>query len=568
MPDNFLGKKFGDYLLLQRLGQGTYGTVYRAKNHDGLDVAVKVLSSRAVEKDQLDAFVEEAHSILLQHPNIVRIIDFGRAYNHGYLVMNYIPNGNLRQRHPKSTQVPWETVVLYARQIGEALKYIHERGIVHRDIKPENLLIGKNEEILLADFGIATTSHTWDASLTPQKPKGTPLYIAPEQYRGKPVRASDQYALGIVMYEWLAGAPPFVSASPETTMLKHLKDPPPPLRDRVKTLPPQAEELIMRMLEKEPQKRYVSISDFLAALERVQTRVSAIKPLVFDKHRDSVRCVSCSHDGRYIASAGIEKTVLVWDAATGSIVHAYGRHTAEIWSIAWSPDDRYIASASSDKTVHVWEATTGTPQPIYSEHRDILRAVAWSPNGKYLASAGDDQMVHVWEALSGKAISEYTRHKGSVYAIAWSPTGDMLTSAGKDGEIHFWNGSTTTRPLVTAGHSRRVTSLAWSPDGKYLASASYDNTVCIWDVATRIKLHTYAKHTDAISVVAWSPRKSGMLASGSWDNTIHVWEMDKTEPHKVFQHHQNWVNTLSWLPDGWHLVSGSWDKTVHIVALA
>jgi serine/threonine-protein kinase len=229
-------------------------------------VAIKFLS-RLTEND-FTRFITQASVLTrLRHPHIVPVLDFGISDGTAYLVMDYAPNGHLRQHHPKGSRVPLETIVNYVKQIASALHYIHQHDLVHRDIKPHNILLGEHNEVMVSDFGISVITH----SLNPQQDhtddfEGTAPYAAPEQLLGKPRRASDQYALGIVIYEWLCGNWPFDGSFDEITR-KHLFATPPSLRENGVPISPEVEQVILKALAKEPDERFENITSFATALE-------------------------------------------------------------------------------------------------------------------------------------------------------------------------------------------------------------------------------------------------------------------------------------------------------------
>src|SRR5262249_21344928 len=139
--------------------------------------------------------------------------DFALEDGMPFLVMEYAPHGTLRQRHPRGTQLPLDVIIPYVKQVASALQYTHDQGLIHRDVKPENMLLSLRDEVLLSDFGLvmlAPVSLSAE-STEPMEPEpaGTTSYLAPEQLRGKTQAASDQYALAVVVYEWLCGKPPF-----------------------------------------------------------------------------------------------------------------------------------------------------------------------------------------------------------------------------------------------------------------------------------------------------------------------------------------------------------------------
>src|SRR2546425_2217436 len=205
-----VGQQFGQYRLTRFLGRGSFGEVYLGEHvYKHSLAAVKLLQARLTPED-LKEFINEASATFrLQHPHIVRLLDFGIGpANTPFLVMAYAPNGTLRQRHPKGTRLPLQSIIAYVSPIASALQHAHDQRLVHRDVKPENILLGPNNEVWLSDFGISALAHS-TRSLDTERSGGTLPYMAPEQLQGKPRPASDQYALGIMAYEWLCGERPF-----------------------------------------------------------------------------------------------------------------------------------------------------------------------------------------------------------------------------------------------------------------------------------------------------------------------------------------------------------------------
>src|SRR5215472_8514161 len=200
---NRTGQQLGNYRLLRLLGEGGFAEVYLGEHiHLGTQAAIKVLHTQ-LTSDDVDKFRTEARTIArLIHPHIVRVLDFGVEGKTPFLFMDYAPNGTLRQHHPKGTLLSLDLIVSYVKQVADALQYAHDEKLIHRDVKPENILLGRRNDILLSDFGIALVAQS-SRYQSAQEMAGTMAYMAPEQIQGHPRLASDQYSLGIVVYEWL-----------------------------------------------------------------------------------------------------------------------------------------------------------------------------------------------------------------------------------------------------------------------------------------------------------------------------------------------------------------------------
>src|SRR6266849_4041714 len=266
MP-NRVGQQLGNYRLLRLLGRGGFAEVYLGEHiYLKRRAAIKVLHT-LLEDEDIDPFLAEAQLLArLNHPHIVCVHDFAVEQGTPFLAMDYALHGTLRQRHPRGSCLSLATTVAYVKQVAAALQYAHTHQVIHRDVKPENMLLGTNHEVLLSDFGISlfTPSHE---QLSTQNMAGTLPYMAPEQIRGKPSFASDQYALGIVVYEWLCGVRPFEGSMTEV-MVQHLTMPPPALREKDPSLPEAVEAVVLKALAKEPADRYGSVPLFAQALEQ------------------------------------------------------------------------------------------------------------------------------------------------------------------------------------------------------------------------------------------------------------------------------------------------------------
>lgn len=597
---NRSGQQFGNYRIIRPIGHGGFAEVYLGEHiYLQTQVAIKILQTRLAEEN-MEGFLKEARTIAhLIHPHIVRVLDFGTEGGTPFLVMDYAHNGTLRQRYPKGTRLPLDAIVTYTKQAAEALWYAHEKKLIHRDIKPENMLLGESYQVLLSDFGIALMTQSTRYQNT-QEVIGTVAYMAPEQLQGKPRRASDQYSLGIVVYEWMCGERPFHGSFTEIYS-QHMFVPPPSLREKVPELSSAVEQVVLTALAKDPQQRFASVPAFATALEQAcrsaqdtsfSQQSQALEPTIpvlspsqplqlvtptppLRETRQQDGNDMSTPSGKPLSSQHLISRRAVLLGSAGLIVAGSG--------ITWLMLSHSSPGSALKATTTVAPTLTSAPShaPTYSilpvgttlytyyGHSAKIKTLAWSPNDRRIASASDDYTAQVWDATTGNHAVIYHGHSLYVPGIAWSPDGKRVASSGADTTVQIWDPDTGDPLSTYHGHSLWVNRISWSPNGKYIASGEQSSTVGrtvqvrVWETSSLNTIVVYQGHTNGVFSVAWSPDGT-RVASCGYDGTVQVWEgttgnLISTYSDNVFHY------GLAWSPDSTRVVVGSQDALVRVL---
>jgi eukaryotic-like serine/threonine-protein kinase len=614
-----IGRQFGNYQLTRLLGQGGFADVYLGEHvYLKTQAAIKVLQLR-LSGTNLESFLNEARTIAhLEHPNIVAVLDFGVQGTIPFLVMSYAPNGTLRQRYPRGNAPPLSTVVTYVKQVAGALQYAHDQRVIHRDVKPENLLLGRTNDILLSDFSIAQATQSSSHQST-QAFAGTVTYMAPEHIKGKPRPASDQYALGIVAYEWLSGDRPFHGSFMDLCT-QQMTASPPPLRTKIPTISPAVEAVVMTALAKDPQKRFNSVWAFANALEQAAKAPGLpFTPVIFPTFspteaptstpaalptnlvtpgsaQSPVLAASATTDPSAAVASAVRTTVPDSVTPLPSVLETGGNRVSDPVTphpLLSRPERRLSrrvilggglglaglalagggigwwlstqnSGGSQGQGGHGSQSHLGQLLYTYHGHSAYVTDVAWSlPDGTRIASASGDTTVQVWDAATGTRLLNFSGHGIDVYAVTWSPDGSQIASGSADKSVLVWDSHSRNISSAYKQHAGAVHTVAWSPDGKRIASGSADKTVQIWDATTGIHTFTYSLHKSSVNHVAWKPGGT-RIASASADKTVRVWDATTGQTFLTYSDHTASVNSVAWSRDGTRIASASADKTVQI----
>ncbi|MBA4068002.1 MAG: serine/threonine protein kinase, partial [Isosphaera sp.] len=609
------------YEILGKVGEGAMGGVYRARQL-GLnrEVAVKRVLA-GVPPATLARFAAEAQAMAaVRHPHVVQVFELGEHAGRPFIAMEYVPGGSLADRLKAADPLPPREAAGLVEKIARGVAAAHDLGIVHRDLKPGNVLLAADGAPKVADFGIAKWRDV-ERTATAHVLLGTPAYMAPEQAAGRAKfvgPAADVWALGVILYECVAGRRPFAGDSVEVLLSQIRTAAPAALRG----LPRDLDTVVGKCLAKEPERRYptaAELADDLGRFVRGEPVAARRAGPAERVARWARRNPTAAAAYGLSALAGLLALVVVvvvglWRDAEGARVEATDargrvedllRHERELQADLQAANGKLgtalrreqdalenLARFEYGRTVQVahqeardnaavalallestrpdlrgWEwryvhRLCHGQRLTLKGHDGWVQSAAWSPDGAKVATAGGDHTARVWDARSGAELLVLKGHSGDVHSAGWGPDGTKVVTAGLDQTARVWDAATGKELLVLEGHKGWVNGAAFGPDGAKVATASDDRTARVWDAATGNLVVALKGHAGGVHAASWSP-DGAKVVTASEDGTARVWDA-ATGKELLAVRHDRPVRSAAWSPDGAKLVTGSDDRTARV----
>lgn len=284
-----------------------------------------------------------------------------------------------------------------------------------------------------------------------------------------------------------------------------------------------------------------------------------------EDHEGKVYKVRFSPDGKLIASCSEDRTIKLWDISSGECKQTLSGHTSQVWDICFHPSGRSLISGSDDQTARIWNIEDGTCWNILKGYNRGVFSLAFSPDSRILVSSQDDQ-IHLRELQNSKC-HQLRGHQGRIRSVAFSPNGRTFASGSADRQIKLWdieNFDDGKKFKILKGHDNWVWSIVFSPDGKTLASGGEDNTIRVWNVDTCTETQVIFARSLWVCAIAFNPKDSKTIATGGADSTVKLWDLDTERCIQTLKEHKDLVYSVAFSPDGKILATGSEDKTIKL----
>jgi WD40 repeat protein/tRNA A-37 threonylcarbamoyl transferase component Bud32 len=616
------------YRLCQPIGRGAYAEVWRGwQERTRKWVAVKVFRQKSGLNWMLLQREVERLVSLDKHPYIVSLLDADLSGPTAYYVLDLIEAGSLERLSPASSTEGVEKTARLLEEVGEALAYVHSKGIIHCDLKPANILMDDQGRPRVADFGQSRVFSDSSAAL------GTLFYMAPEQAmpateseRSSPDVRWDVYALGATFYSLLTGEIPHAAAgrahvSAEAPVEQRLKayreavfaDARPRIDDPI--VDEDLAAIVEKCLAPKPEDRYQTVADVLRDLQR-RRQMKPVSPLAADpkyrarkflqrnrvlvaisaaalaalvvagvrlvEERDNLRrqlAVSFLARGQLEFLKGNPLRAITYGAHANMLEPSDLARSSTLWYLsattsprmvypaegpsAFSPDGRLTAASDPAFGAEIRDVATARPVAGPLRTRGDILAMAFSRDGRLLATGTRDKEARVWYARTGKPFTGPLEHDSAVTALAVSPDARWLAVGGAGGAVRLWSLPAGTQASVTPKHDNRVTFVQFSPDGGLLLTASELDHTAKLWRIPSGESLAVIRLGERVHGAAWSPDGT-LVATAGGDRTVRLWDARDGKPVGKPMPHQSHVLAVAFSPDGKRLIAGGWDSLAQI----
>jgi WD40 repeat protein/tRNA A-37 threonylcarbamoyl transferase component Bud32 len=635
--------RVGPYEVLDVIASGGSSFVARGRAPDGATVAIKLLrrtgfasgetpGDEALRAERFDR-ERRLGAVLGEADGFVPVLDAGASPLGAYLVMPFLDGGTLRDRL-KLRPMPIDEVVALGRGLARSLGEAHARGIVHRDLKPENVLFTAAGRALVADLGIAkhfrddVAGASDSGSLTKSGVIcGTYRYMSPEQFeaaRDVDARA-DVFSLGVILYECLAGVPPFDGATPIEIMKRIESGTVVPLSRLRPETPPWLAAVVVRCLSVRPTERFadgralartlderaaaaplrrgltlsaavIVLAAFVAwtawrsvaapppppppmppvALPRAPVKATLAGSWGSDERMHAAMVCSVRFDasGKRLMTSSLDGTVKIWDVETGRKLTAFTGHTSEVYRAIFLDEERAL-SGGKDQALRIWDTVTGKELGAIPIDAPVIRGLAASPDGRTAYSLDDKGSIRIWDVGRGALLRQIKGRLGKIGDLAISPGGRTLLSGSDLGVGQLWD-IATGREIARLQHGTSAAAAAFSPDGEMAATGTADGVAHLWDLASGLEIRALVdtaaeasgpRVNRLVSQVAFTPDGKKLLTA-SFDRALRLFDVASGALIRKFEGHTSWVLCGEVSPDGTRVASGSNDQTVRLWDLA